>query len=88
MQIEEIVDYICRQLNVLVDNQLTNIIVGMVTGIFSSIVVTKIYRWKDKKIESSKFIAQLCYVLEKAKYFSLIETVPISDAHINYLFLF
>ena len=88
MQIEEIVDYICRQLNVLVDNQLTNIIVGMVTGIFFFFFVTKIYRWKDKKIESSKFIAQLCYVLEKAKYFSLIETVPISDAHINYIYSF
>lgn len=88
MQIGEIVDYTCQQLNVLIDNQLTNIIIGMVTGILSSIVVTKIYRWKDKKIESSKFIAQLCGILEKAKNFDLIEAVPISDAHINYIYSF
>lgn len=88
MQIKETLAYAFRQLNFLIANQLTNIIIGMVTGVLSSIVVTKLYRWKDKKIESSKFIAQLCGILEKAKYFAVSETAPISDAHINYIYSF
>lgn len=62
-----------------------SVLIGVVTGFISSVIVTKIYRWKDKKIEASKYLAQLARILEKARYFELVESVPISDAHVKYM---
>lgn len=60
-------------------------LIGILSGVVSSIIVTIIYRSKDKKIEVSKYLSQLTEIVEKATYFSVIGADFISDTRISFI---
>lgn len=64
---------------------IASFIIGILSGVVSSILVTHIYRCKDKKIEVSRYLYELSEFVTKTKYFGIVESVPISDHHISYI---